>query len=386
MSPAAPTSIRDVAVGAPEGAIDLSLGVPDWPMHPVAGEAMARAFAGEASCGYGPNGGIPDLVDAVAVHHGAPTATVMVTAGSQGALFALVSAHLNAGERMLVPDPGFPGYRVLAAQRGAAVSGYPLADDGSLDPVAFARALTSDGPPVRVAMINHPGNPTGAGASPAALAAVAQACEQNGTLLISDEVYRELHLGPRQVSLREVADTGVVVSSMSKAWAAPGLRIGWAIGAPEILTPARAVHNAMCTAASMPAQHAAVALLDHAEDALEHSWRHLVRRWSLAQTAPEPVRPARTPVGGFYLWLPVPEWAAADPIAFWRQVRDEAGVITVPGQIFGPAGRGHLRVSCGGSPEALADGLRRLHPWWTLPDQFRAPDDLSAMDSVEATR
>lgn len=389
---AVPMTIREVSVGAPPGAIDLSLGVPGWPMHQAAVEAMGRGFAESGLCGYGPNAGLPGLVAAIADHHQVDPAEVMATAGSQSALYALFAAHLpRTGGRVMIPDPGFPGYRSLAVQHDAEVLAYPLASDGSLDPDAFSQTLlraTRDRPGGRVdiAVLNHPGNPTGGGATAAALAQVAQLCADHDVLLISDEVYRELRLGEPQVSLREVCDTGVVVGSMSKAWAAPGLRIGWALGAPDLLAPARTVHTAMCTAPSVPAQYAAIALLHEADHALQDSWHQLIHRWSVAQTAPDPVRAGRTPVGGFYLWLPIPDWAHADPVDFWRRLRDQGGVIVVPGHIFGPGGRNHLRVSCGGDIDQLQEGLRRMNRWWSLPGGLRVPDDLRELDTSEVAR
>lgn len=364
-----PPTIRAVAVGAPPGAIDLSLGVPSWPLHHTAREAITRELAEPVACGYGPNDGLPELVEAIAVHHGRPGREVMTSSGSQAALFALFAAHLRPGHYVLMPDPGFPGYRALTAQHGGSLAHYRLAPDGSLDAAAFASALEElpEGSTVDIAMLNHPSNPTGAGASAQALAEVAELCASRGILLISDEVYRELHLGPRQISLHEITDTGVVVSSVSKAWGAPGLRVGWALGAADLLAPARTVHAAMCTAAARPSQLAAVALLQHSDEVLEDSWRHLVDRWSVAQTAPAVVRAHRTPVGGFYHWLALPSWAKDDPAGFCRRVRDEAAVIVVPGEVFGPSSTMFARISCGGDPARLAEGLARLEPWWTAP-------------------
>lgn len=358
--------IREVARGAPERAIDLSLGEPSWPLPEVARVALTEAMARPAPCGYGPNDGLPELVGAVAEQHDTVPDQVMVTSGSQAALFALFAAHLSPGAAVLVPDPGFPGYATLTRQGGGEVVRYPLGEHGGLDAEAFEATLEAT-PHARVAVLNHPGNPTGGGATTAALAQVAAACRARGVLLISDEVYRELHLGPRPPSLREVSAEGVVVSSVSKAWAAPGLRVGWALGAAELLAPAREAHRAMTTAPARPSQVAATALLRASEEVVGESWKHLVRRWSVAQTAPEPVRATRTPAGGFYHWLPLPPWALDDPVGFCRRVRDEGLVVVVPGMAFGPAGAGHVRISCGVGLGELAAGLARLAPWWGAP-------------------
>ena len=376
-----PSLIRAMSVGAPPEAIDLGLGVPGWALPESARRALAECAGREESLGYGPNGGLPELVAAIARYHGlagsvgdqtdvAPVtadlaARIMVTAGSQAALTALFLAHVSPGQLVLVPDPGFPAYPTLARLAGAVPVPYRLGPHGDLDAAAFAAALECGD--VALAVINHPGNPTGGGATLEALASVASAATAAGAVLVSDEVYREVHLGPRPASLRDVTDRGVVVTSVSKGWAAPGLRVGWAVGDPAVLQPARLVHNAMTTSAARPSQLAAAALLRSSGEVLRQTRRELVQRWSIAQTGPAAVRPVATRAGGFYAWVPLPEWAVADPMAHCRRVRDEGGVIVVPGSAFGAAGAGHVRVSCGGDPKLLAQGLERMAPFWEAP-------------------
>lgn len=390
-----PSLIRAMSVGAPPQAIDLGLGVPSWPLPEPARTALARCARQDEPLGYGPNGGAPELLAAVADYHLLGDVTlvsdgdrvrvctdaadrVMITAGSQAALTALFLAHVSPGQLVLVPDPGFPAYATLARLAGATPVPYRLGPRGELDAGAFVSALDTagaasatparaDGREVALAVINHPGNPTGGGASLQALSAVASACRASGTLLVSDEVYREVHLGARPASLRDVTESGVVVSSVSKGWAAPGLRVGWAVGDPALLQPARLVHNAMTTSAARPSQLAAAALLRASEEVVRQTRRELIQRWSIAQTGPAAVRPVGTPAGGFYAWIPVPAWAAHDTTAFCRRVRDEGNVIVVPGTAFGSAGEGFVRVSCGGDPGLLAQGLTRMAPFWEAP-------------------
>ncbi|QDO88195.1 pyridoxal phosphate-dependent aminotransferase [Ornithinimicrobium ciconiae] len=362
-----PSLIRAMSVGAPPESIDLGLGVPGWALPEPARAALAQCAARDEPLGYGPNGGVPELVSAIGDYHlldDDAADQVMVTAGSQAALTALFLAHVSPGQLVLVPDPGFPAYATLARLAGGIPVPYALGQHGNLDTQTFLSTLQGD---VALAVINHPGNPTGGGASLPALAAVAAACRAAGALLVSDEVYRDVHLGARPASLRDVTSTGVVVSSVSKGWAAPGLRVGWVVGDPTVLAPARLVHNAMTTSAARPSQLAATALLRNSAEVLRQTRRELIQRWSIAQTGPAAVRPVATPAGGFYAWIPVPQWAIGDTLGFCRRVRDEGRVIVVPGTAFGSRGEGFVRVSCGGDPRLLGQGLARMAPFWEEP-------------------
>lgn len=358
--------IRSIARGAPPGTISLALGEPGWPVPDAAVQALGHWADQSMTCSYGPNEGLPELVDALRERYAVGSYQVMVTAGSQAALFALVQAHVPTGSRVLVPDPGFPAYRTLATLAGAQSTAYPLAAGGSLDADALV-VLLDRHDDVSLVVLNHPGNPTGGTAPAAELERVARACECRGVTLISDEVYRELHLGVPQPSVREVSDQAIVVESVSKAWAAPGLRVGWATGPAELLAPARLVHNAMTTAPARPSQVAAAALLRDSATVLAGSREELRRRWAIAAAGPQVLHPTGPVTAGFYLWLPLPPWAGSDPEGFVRRVRDEGRVLVVPGSAFGPAGRDHARVSVGGPRAELVRGLARLAPWWEEP-------------------
>jgi aspartate/methionine/tyrosine aminotransferase len=75
----------------------------------------------------------------------------------------------------------------------------------------------------------------------------------------------------------------------------------------------------------------------------------------------------KVPAGAFYWWLPLPP-KITDPIAFCLRVRDEGKVVLVPGQAFGPAGEGFVRLSFAAQPADIEEGIRRLAPFWKKPD------------------
>lgn len=356
--------IRAIQAGAPSGSVSLGLGEPSWALPEPARLALAAASRAEGPCAYGPNSGLEALREAIAAREGAALGEVMVSSGSEGALFALALAYAGPGDEVLVPDPGYLAYPALARLSGASPRPYRLGDDFGLDPGRFAEALEA-APRARLAFVNCPSNPTGAGASRAALAEVARLCEERDLLLVSDEVYRELYLGERGPSLRELTDRCVVTSSVSKAWGAPGLRVGWAVGPAELLDPARLVHNYAVTAASRPAQEAARALLEASASVLPAARAELAARWAAFSKG---LRAgfgleAAAPAGAFYYWLRIPE-AAPDATALCLRARDEGRVIAIPGSAFGEAGARYVRLSYGASPADIALGLERLSPFW----------------------
>ncbi|HYC79342.1 MAG TPA: pyridoxal phosphate-dependent aminotransferase [Planctomycetota bacterium] len=360
-----PSPVRMMMEGAPPDASPLGLGEPSWDLPEPGRRALAEA--GRGVCAYGPNNGIPELRAAIGRRYGASADEVLVTAGSQAALFALYQAFLGPGDEALIPDPWFPAYAALAQLAGAGVASYALdpADGFRLDAAAFERALDAH-PRAKLAVVGAPANPTGAGVSADALRRVAAACAARDVLLISDEVYRDLYLGAPVPGLRDVASSGVVVSSLSKGWGAPGLRIGWISGDPKVLAAARTLHSYLCTSAALPSQRAALALIEASDDVLPAARREMSARWEAFASAARDawgVEPRR-PDGAFYYWTAVPAHAGTDDLAFALRLRDEARTVVTPGFAFGPAGRGRLRLGFAARPELVAEGVRRTARLW----------------------
>jgi aspartate/methionine/tyrosine aminotransferase len=125
----------------------------------------------------------------------------------------------------------------------------------------------------------------------------------------------------------------------------------------------------MVTAPARPAQEAALALIAASDQVLAEARAHLDLRWQAFSQAFHDGfgrRPAPSS-GGFYHWLPLPAAALADPMAFCLRLRDEGGVVVVPGMAFGEAGRGFVRLSYAGDPAQIREGVARLAPFWSLP-------------------
>jgi aspartate/methionine/tyrosine aminotransferase len=358
-----PSPIRILSEGAGPDAIPLGLGEPTWALPEPARKALA-AF--EGVCGYGPTAGIPGLRSALAAFHKATPEEVLVTTGSEEAIFALLHAWTGSGDKVLMSDPGFVAYRAIATLAGAETITYALdaANRFRLDAGALIAKL--DEPGLKAVLLNHPCNPTGGGADAESLRRVAEACEARGLLLISDEVYRDLYLGAPNPSLRDVSAYGIVTSSVSKGWGAPGLRVGWMVGDARWLVPARTVHAFAVTTAALPMQRAALALIEGSAAVLADARRELRARWdALASSLKEHLgMDAAPPDGAFYHWLALPVAAHADPMAFCLRLRDEGGVVLVPGLIFGEGGRAFARLSFAASPDQLREGVRRLAPFW----------------------
>lgn len=358
-----PSPIRALSEGAPPDAIPLGLGEPTWDLPEPARRALA-SFAGV--CGYGPTAGVPELRKAVADFHDATPEEVLITTGSEEAIFTLLHAWVGPGDKILMSDPGFVAYRSIATLAGAETRTYPLAVSRRFRLDADAVIARLDEPGLKAVLLNHPCNPTGGGADPECLRRVAAACEARGLLLISDEVYRHLTLGAPNPSLRDVSDYGVVTSSVSKGWGAPGLRVGWMVGDPKWLAPARTVHAFAVTTAALPSQRAALALIEASEVVLASARSELRLRWeALASALKEHLGfNATPPDGAFYHWMPLPLHAHEDPMAFCLRLRDEGRVVLVPGLVFGEGGRAFARLSFAASPDQLREGVRRLAPFW----------------------
>lgn len=355
--------IRQIAEGARPTAIPLGIGEPTWDL-PEPAQKVLREWSGRAP--YGAGTGLPELRHAVAKYYGVTFDEVVITQGSIGGLFSLIQSWVGPGNKVLLPNPGFVTYPNLVRFAQAEPVYYPLDQTNRFRLNADEVLSRLGDSKVKAVIVNHPSNPTGAGCTADELRLVAEACRKLGLLLISDEVYRDLYFETRPPSLRDVSSYGIVVSSVSKGWGAPGLRVGWMVGSPDILAPARTVHSYATTSPSYVAQKAALALVEQSEEIHLAARGELSARWEAVRSAKRAHFGAdeNPPDGSFYHFMKLPMSATADPIGFVLKIRDEADVVVIPGLAFGEQGREYVRVSFAAKPDQIEEGIRRLAPFW----------------------
>lgn len=355
--------IRQVFDRARPNSINLGLGEPDLPTPEVIRQAAMRVIKDEQN-GYTMHAGLPALRERVASDYPyleSKPERVIITAGSQEALYLAIMTLVDDGDEVLLPDPGFVAYPTIVRMAGGVPRFYrlPAAQGFSFDVEEFHRALT---PRTKVVVCISPSNPTGRTLSPEDLAAMASALEGTGAYIISDEIYRELYYTPQMPqTISKLYSQTIVIGGLSKSMSMTGWRVGWLCGADDaVVRSALVLHGYVTTCASTVSQKAALAAWSmEAERARAHfRERFRQRRDYLLQLCERELGlKAVKPDGAFYAMVNLGVGLSSMKVA---EEMLEHGVITVPGVAFGGEGEHHLRVSFCADEEGIAEGARRM--------------------------
>jgi aspartate/methionine/tyrosine aminotransferase len=343
--------------------INLGLGEPDLQTPEVIKRAAARVIAEEQN-GYTSHAGLLALRELIAGDNsltGANPERVIITAGSQEAMYLALMTLVEEGDEVLLPDPGFVAYPTIVRMAGGEPVFYslPRARDFAFDAEDFKRKVT---PRTKAVVAISPSNPTGRTLSTEDLAAMAGALGESRAYVISDEIYRELYYTDAPPpSISEHYERTLVISGLSKSMSMTGWRLGWMCGGDErIIRSALILHGYVTTCASTISQKAALAAwTDEAEGARQNhrSIFHERRDYLLKTLSDELGLRAVSPDGAFYTMVDVSQYGSSMKVA---EALLAQGVITVPGAAFGSEGEGHLRISFCAEPQALAEGVRRM--------------------------
>lgn len=353
--------IRRVLEAASPDAINLGFGEPtfDTPRSIV---LAAHASLDESRLGYTATAGLPTLRSAIAAYSGEflDAESVLVTVGSQEALFVALMAWVDPGQEVLVPDPGFPAYEAITRLAGATPVAYPLTaatgfrfDAQALEPLVSSRT--------RAIVLNSPANPTGGIIPAEELRKVEAIAARHDLLVVSDEVYREIYFDARPPSYLDVSDDGIVVSSLSKSASMTGWRLGWAVGSRERLAPVRVVHQYAVTCAPTHSQAAALAAFgeEAKRDAASFRRRLLERRDLLASLVRERLGlTPHVPEGAFYMLVEAAP--GGDSVKVAMDLVERAKVIAIPGAAFGEETSRYLRLSFSVGEDTMREGIERL--------------------------
>lgn len=354
--------IRQVFDRARPGSINLGLGEPDLPTPQVIRRAAVRAITEEQN-GYTSHAGLPGLRKKVAGDYpylGQDPERVIITAGSQEALYLALLTLVGEGDEVLLPDPGFVAYPTIVQMAGGVARTYrlPREQEFGFDAEEFRAALT---PRTKVVVCISPSNPTGRTLSQNDLAAIADLLRDTGVYLISDEIYRDLYYtADRPESASAFYDRTIVIGGLSKSMSMTGWRLGWLAGDPEVVKAALILHGYVTTCASTVSQKASLASWSDEAEAARADFRETFRsrRDHLLKLIADILGlPAVTPDGAFYTMVDVSKFGPSIKVA---EALLEQSVITVPGAAFGVESEGFLRVSFCAGHDTLAEGVQRI--------------------------
>jgi aspartate aminotransferase len=349
------SGIREVFEAAGEDAINLGLGQPDFPTPDHARQAAIEAIEAGETDAYTSNKGTEELREAIAAKHdrdnafSVDPANVIATAGGSEALHIAIEAHVNVGEEVIYPDPGFVSYEALTHLAGGEPNPVALRKDLTMSPEAVEEAITDD---TAAFVVNSPANPTGAVQSEADMREFARIADEHDVLCISDEVYEPFVFDGEHYSPMDFAETDsvVVVNACSKAYSMTGWRLGWVTGSHERIERMLRVHQYVQACASAPAQYAAEAALSGPQDHTEKMREAFEERRDIVLEGLQDMGlDVPTPQGAFYAMPRVPDG--------WVDEVIDRGVVVVPGEAFGEHGEGHARISYATDVETLKEAL-----------------------------
>jgi LL-diaminopimelate aminotransferase len=353
--------------------IRMDIGSPDMPPAGHILAAAERAVRDPASHGYPAFGyGTPSLLAAVAEYYQArfrvdldPQREITALMGSKEGIFHLTQALLEPGDAALVPDPGYPVYRVAAEWAGAEVRTLPLRrgrdflpDLDAVPPDVLARA--------RLMWINYPNNPTGAVAGRGFYEAALEFARRRNILLCHDAAYCEVAFdGHRPMSIFELPDAksaAVEFTSVSKTYNMAGWRLGFLSGNADAVAAVRRVKSNVDSGIFPGITAAGEAALrgDQAWLAERNAVYARRRDAILAGLAAAGIR-ADPPRASLYVWAPVPGGWTAERFA--DSILEQTGVCFSPGTFFGAEGEGWIRISLGTPTERVEEAMARLKGW-----------------------
>jgi aspartate/methionine/tyrosine aminotransferase len=372
----APFVVMDVMRAANERAaegrdiVHMEVGQPGTPAPRLAREAAKLAIDSDL-LGYTEALGIPALRERIARHYqetygvSVSPAEVIVTGGSSAGFVLAFLALLDEGQRLLMPEPGYPCYRNIARAFGIEPVAMPVGDAQRWTPSAAAlAACCARGPTPDALLFASPANPTGTALTNDALAALCAWCDSAGVTMISDEIYHGLVYGAPVQTARAYSRNAIVINSFSKYYSMTGWRVGWMVVPPELVRPMERLAQNLYISPAAISQVAALAAFDAVEELEANKAVYAANRALLLEELPKAGFSRLAPAdGAFYLYADVSH-LTDDSSAFTRRMLDEAGVAATPGIDFDPVRGGHfLRFSYAGTTAAMAEAAKRLRGW-----------------------
>lgn len=345
--------------------IDFGIGDPDLPTPGSIVKELQDQVADPRNHTYPSSAGEREMREAVARFYKRrfnvdidPAKQVCVLLGSKEGLANVCRAFVNAGEKVISPDPAYPVY----AQGAALLTDAMPVKVPILEENGFLMRMEDMPADAKMLYLNYPNNPTGAVAPDSYLKEVMEWCDETDTIFSFDNAYSEMcyddYVAP---SALEFGENVIEFGSLSKTFNMTGYRIAYAVGDPQLVSGLKKVKSQIDSGAPKFIQHAAAVALDQYEGrSLPKAVRDNIaiyqeRRDVLIDGLKELGFNAKRPKATFYVWLNID----GDSMAFAEKMLD-LGIVVTPGVGFGAHGEGYVRMALTRPVERIHEALDRM--------------------------
>ena len=348
--------------------IILGVGEPDfktpWRIREAGIESLEKG-----KTWYSPGVGLEPLKKAICdyqkrrFHLEYNTDEVMITVGGSEGIDMLFRVMLNPGDEVILPTPCYVCYDPIAKLCGAKVVEVPLKqeNDFKLKAEDLRAAITDK---TKILVLPFPGNPTGAIMEEGDLLEIADVIRDTNIFVMTDEIYAELTYGEYKhvsfASIPGMRERTIVINGFSKAYAMTGWRLGYAMGPKPIIDYMSTLHQFAIICAPTTSQYAAVVAMNECDDEIE-AMRHQydMRRRFLINELNSLGLPCYNARGAFYVFADIRNTGMTSE-QFCEKLLINRHVAVIPGNAFGAAGEGFIRISYSYSLDHLMEATKRI--------------------------
>lgn len=349
--------------------ISLGIGDPDIPTPGHIVEELKKEADNTANHQYPSSVGMLSYRQAVADFYQNrfgvsldPKSEVVTLIGSKEGIAHIAWCYLNAGDMVLVPDPGYPVYSGGAILAGALPYYVKVSEDNGYKP-NYGDIPTDVAKRAKMLFINYPNNPTGAIADLKFFEETVAFAKENEILVCHDNAYSEIafdgYKPPSFLEAKGAKEVGIEFGSVSKPYNMTGWRIGWAVGHPQVIEALGRLKSNVDSGQFQAIQYAAIKGLTGSQEAVENNIAiYDERRRIVVDGLNSMGWNVHPPKATFYVWAPVPKGYTS--ASFAEYVIDKTGVVITPGNGYGDNGEGYFRISLTIPKERLEEAFRRM--------------------------
>ena len=349
--------------------ISLAIGSPDMPPSKQTVDKLCEVARQAEAHGYQPTSGTPELKKAMAGFYKRwygvdidPQAEIQPLIGSKEGILHITLAFVNPGDKVLVPNPGYPTYTSLSKILGAEVVNYNLCENDGWQP-DFEELENTDLTDVRLMWTNYPNMPTGAPARMETYRKLVSFARRHNIVVVNDNPY-SLILNEKPLSLLQVEgakDCCIELNSMSKSHNMPGWRVGMCVSNRQFIQWILKIKSNIDSGTFRGIQLAAAEAYNNSDEwHREANMETYGRRRRLAEAI---MQELGCEYGGeqvgMFLWGKIPDhYATAEELT--EKVLHDARVFITPGFIFGSNGERYIRISLCAKDEKMEEALKRI--------------------------